>query len=182
MASAIFCMTFCLLFRGSTVLLKHGFEVKHIVDILSSAQNAMTLPMQISKCNPLRNSCVSIAKSAGEMAISDFRQRSCTRCRRKPGGNILKPCTWDSQTKIFAQDVLQSRPANTMTGGTCTRAWLTEILHQQSTERRCGRKIWTRYPQSCTSQYLDTEYSHKNCSNRNFGQEILIDDFDNFCR
>ena len=88
----------------------------------------------ISKCNPLRRSCVSIARNAGKVAISDFIQRSCTRgptgsrCRHHDREILHKrPADRD-----LAQEVLQDPDADIMTERSWTRDPHTEILHNWS--------------------------------------------------
>ena len=70
---------------------------------MSSARNASEIAFLDFEAQ-LRRSCVSIARNAGKVAMSDFIQRSCTRGPiQDPDADILtkRSCTRDPYTEIL---------------------------------------------------------------------------------
>ena len=149
------------------------------------------LRFRISKCNPLRRSCASVAQNAGKVAISDFIQRSCTRgpttgswCR-DPNREILHK---RSTYRDLAQEVPQDPDADIMTERSCTRDPHTEILHkwsyriltQTSWQRDVAQEILiqrscTRGPTGSWCRHHDREILDKRSSYRDLAQEIRQD-------
>ena len=91
MASAAFRMTSAHDFVAGAVLLKHGFEMRTLCGDRACRVRGMQVKLRflISKCNPLRRSCVSSARNAGEIAIFGFEVQpsaeivrvECAECR-----------------------------------------------------------------------------------------------------
>ena len=122
----------------------------------------------ISKCNPLRRSCVSSARNAGEIAISDFEVQpsaeivrvECAECRWNcdfglrsatlcgdqacPSREMLVKLRFLISYKDLAQEVLLQDPdAEILTERSCTRDPHTEILHKRS-YRILMQRSWQR--------------------------------------
>ena len=157
-ASAAFRMTSAHDFVAGAVLLKHGFEMWTLCGDRACRVRGMQVKFRflISKCNPLRTSCVSSARNAGEIAISDFAVqpsaeivrvecaecrwncdfgfRSATLCgdRACPSREILVKLRFLISYKDLAQEVLQEPDADILTERSCTRDPHTEILHKRS--------------------------------------------------
>ena len=90
-ACAAFRMTSAHDFVAGTVLLKHGFETWTLCGDRACRVRGMQVKLcfLISKCNPLRRSCVSSARNAGEIAFFGFEVQpsaeivrvKCAECR-----------------------------------------------------------------------------------------------------
>ena len=132
------------------------------------------LRFRISKCNPLRRSCVSIVRNAGKVAISDVIQRSCTRgpteswCRH-PDREILHK---RSSYRDLAQEVLEHLDADI-----CQRDLPQEIRIQKSCTSSLTEEILTQKP--CTRDPHTEILRKRSCKilmqtswQRDLGQEI----------
>ena len=173
-ASAAFRMTSAHDFVAGTVLLEHGFEMWTLCGDRACRVRGMQVKLRfwISKCNPLRRSCVSSARNAGEIAISefevepfaDFTERSCTRGpTTNPDAEILTERSW---TKDPHTDILHKRSYR--------------ILMQTSWQRDLGQEIrrqrsCTRGPTGSWCRDPDREILHKRFTYRDLAQEVLQD-------
>ena len=151
-----------------------------------------------SKCNPLRRSCVSSARNAGEIAISDFEVQPSAEIVRVHRSKCSENCDFWFHTKIL-HEVLQDPGADILTERSCTRDPHTEILHKRSAfhiqrscpsgptgswcrhhdrdlaQEICRQRSCTKGPTGSWCRHHDREILHKRSADRDPAQEILQD-------